>query len=92
MYIDSLWYRMLCASYGQEGGRLRVEKGDGSMWWQSIRNIREEVGQVDGGWLRDNISRKVGDGNSTLFWVDPWLDGMPLKDCFQRFYELTAIS
>ena len=74
-----LWYRVLCARYGQEGGRLCVERGEGLVWWKAMRNIRERVGLVDGEWLRDNISRKVGDGNSTLFWVDLWLDGMPLR-------------
>jgi hypothetical protein len=45
----SLWYRVLCARYGQEEGRLCVERGDGSMWWHTMRNIREGVGHVDGG-------------------------------------------
>jgi len=53
-----------------------------------MKNIRESVGQVDVEWLRDNISQKVDDKTSTLFWLDPWLDGMPLKDIFGRLYEL----
>ena len=85
---NSLWYRVLCVCYGQEGGRLCVDRGEGSMWWKTMRNIRKGVGHVDEGWLRDNISRKRGDGNSTLFWVDPWLDGMPQNDCFRRLYVL----
>jgi len=42
------------------------------------------VGQVDGGRLSDNISWKVDNGDFTLFWVDPWLDGMALKDSYRR--------
>jgi len=30
----------------------------------------------------------VGDRNSTLFWLDPWFDGMSLKDSYRRLYEL----
>jgi len=45
---------------------------------------------VDGGWLRDNISRKVMDGNSALILVDLRLDGMSLEDCFRRLYELAG--
>jgi hypothetical protein len=37
-----------------------------------MKNIREGVGQVDGGWLGDNISQQVGDGNSTRFSIDPF--------------------
>jgi len=33
-------------------------------------------------WLLDNITRQVGDGVSTLFLVDPWLDGKPLYKGF----------
>ena len=77
--LNSLWSTVLWARYGQDGGRLSVERGDGSVWWKTMRIIREEVGHVEGGWLRDNISRKMGDGNSTLFWVDLWLDRMPLN-------------
>jgi hypothetical protein len=65
-----------------------VERGDGSVWWHTIRSIREGVGQVDGGWLRDNISQRVGNGDFTLFWVDPWLDSMAPKDSYRRLYEL----
>jgi len=30
----------------------------------------------------DNICRKVGDGTTTLFWKDSWLDGPSLKVSF----------
>jgi hypothetical protein len=30
----------------------------------------------------------VGDGNSTIFWIDPWLEGQPLMVRFRRLYEL----
>lgn len=42
------FYRNI-ARYGQVEGRLCVERGDGSVWWQTMRNIREGVGHVDGG-------------------------------------------
>jgi len=37
-------------------------------------------------WVKE--IKKVGDENSTLFWIDPWLDGLPLKGSFRRLYEL----
>jgi len=45
---------------------------------------------LDGSWLKENISRKVGDGSSTLFWKDPWLDGMSLGVRFRRLFELAV--
>lgn len=45
----SLWYRVLCDKYGEEGGRLGVRGGGGSVWWHTVNNIREGVGLVNGG-------------------------------------------
>jgi hypothetical protein len=67
---------------------LCIGRGDGSVWWYIMDKIWEDVGQFDGGWLRDNISRKVRDMASTLFWIDPWLDGWPLKVSFRKLFEL----
>jgi len=32
------------------------------------------VGVGVGSWFVNNTVRKVGDGSSTLFWRDPWLE------------------
>jgi len=38
---------------------------------------------VGGGqWFDDNVGREVGDGAHTLFWWDPWIDGLVLKNSF----------
>jgi len=47
----SFWYRVLCAMYGKEGGRLRFGGGGGSVWWQQLNKIIEGVGLLGGGWL-----------------------------------------
>ena len=60
----------------------------GLVWWQTILDVKDGVGQVDSGWMLDNINCQVGDGVSTLFWVDPWLEGKPLCSLFPRLYEL----
>ena len=46
------------------------------------------VGEVDTGWLTDNIMCLVGDGESTLFWVDPLIEGKPLCEKYVRLFEL----
>lgn len=40
----SLWYRVLCARYGEEVGRLSLGVGRGYVLWQTVNNIR-------GGWI-----------------------------------------
>jgi hypothetical protein len=64
----------------------------GSVWWQIVLDVRDGVGQVDSRWMLDNINRQVGDGESTLFWVNPWQEGKPLCSLFSRLYELTKFK
>lgn len=40
-----------------------------------------------GGWFRENISKKMGDGMNTLFWTDSWVGGVPLAIRFRRLYD-----
>jgi len=32
------------------------------VWWQTILNVRDDVGQADTRWMLDNITHQVGDG------------------------------
>ena len=50
--------------------------------------MHEGVGLGAGSWLENNIGREVGDGSSTLFWRDQWLDGVPFNVRFRRLYQL----
>ncbi|GAU45305.1 hypothetical protein TSUD_300340 [Trifolium subterraneum] len=45
-------------------------------------------GLVEPRWMLDNIVRRVGDGCSTMFWLDPWVDERPLAGSFSRLYVL----
>ncbi|GAU37198.1 hypothetical protein TSUD_30630 [Trifolium subterraneum] len=85
---ESLWCRLLKAKYGTIGGRLRYGEGVGSPWWQAVNQVRLGVGLLDSNWLLDNIVRKVGDGRSTCFWLDPWLEEESLVRTFRRLYYL----
>jgi len=46
---------------------VRFGRGDGSIWWRTLNQIRSGAGLADTRWLEDNIIRKVGDGRLTLF-------------------------
>lgn len=43
-----------------------------------------------GRWFDDNLGREIGDGTKTLFWWDPWIDGMILKHSFSRLFDLAV--
>jgi len=46
---DDLWYRVLKARYGEEGGRLIEGGRDCSMWWRIMHSIRAGGGGGGGG-------------------------------------------
>ena len=69
---EGLWYRVLKARYGEEGGRLKEGGRLGSSWWRMLCNVRGGVGEGVGNWFEGNIRRVVGDGNNALFWFNHW--------------------
>ncbi|MCH91367.1 receptor-like kinase, partial [Trifolium medium] len=77
-----LWFRVLAARYGMEGGR------NGSSWWREIVKIRDGVGGLEGSWFEECVSKTVGDGVDTYFWIETWLGGIPLSVRFRRLFDL----
>jgi len=53
-----------------------------------VARIRDGVGEEGESWFSERVSRKVGDGASTLFWRDRWLGETPLCQRFSRLFEL----
>ena len=86
---DGLWYRVLKARYGEEGGRLKEGGGDSSVWWRMICGIRNSAGLGVGSWFEDNVRRVVGGGTGTYFWLDNWVGETPLRVQFPRLFELS---
>ncbi|RHN73277.1 putative reverse transcriptase domain-containing protein [Medicago truncatula] len=80
------WYRVLVARYGEVCGRLEVGGRSCSSWWREVGRIRDGDGDVRGGWFHYCVTRKVEDGNDTLFWFDTWLGSVPL--CWQYLFSL----
>lgn len=67
---EGLWYRVLKARYEEEGGILKEEGRDCSLWWRMLSRIRGGVGLGDGSWFDNNVRRVVGGGDTTYFWTD----------------------
>lgn len=80
-----LWFRLLAARYGLVGGRLQVGGRERSVWWRTIVNIRDGDGLVSSSWFPDNLRLNVGNGASSLFWLDGWVGAVPLNVRFRRF-------
>ena len=89
---EGLWYRVLVACYGQEGGMVREGGRCSSTWWRDVASIRDRGGGVGGGWFKDNVFKKVGNGMDTYFWTDPWIGGIPLAVRFSRLFELSVVK
>ncbi|CAJ2670867.1 unnamed protein product [Trifolium pratense] len=85
---EGLWFRVLAARYGFEEGRLCEGGQRGSVWWREIARIREGEGELGGRWFREHVVKRVGDGSDTLFWTDPWLDEISLRERFGRLFAL----
>lgn len=80
--LDKWVWRMLEEIRGTSGIMcfMQIMEGEGSyggcsVWLQHLHHIKMGGGLLDDRWLSDNIIRWVGDGASTLFWKDTWLNG-----------------
>jgi len=80
---ESLWFKVLSARYGEEGGHLREGGRMTSTWWRDIDALRREER------FRDHVRRSVGDGKNTFFWSEVWLGSVSLHHRFGRLYELS---
>jgi len=85
---EGLWYRVLKARYGEEGGHLREGGSESSIWWRTVVGIREGVGLGVRSWFDDNVRQVVGGGGTTYFWTDNWVGGVPLRVRFPRLFAL----
>ncbi|KAE8791713.1 Heparanase-like protein 2 [Hordeum vulgare] len=75
-----LWLQLIEAKYLQGRPLFACSLMTGSQFWKSIQGIKDEI--------RLAIRFSVGNGAGTQFWLDPWLDGEPLR---LRFPRLSAI-
>ena len=48
------------------------------------------MGENDGGWFVERVSKVLGDGKNTYFWLDRWVGEVPLCRRFARLFDLTT--
>ncbi|XP_019418409.1 PREDICTED: uncharacterized protein LOC109329191 [Lupinus angustifolius] len=91
---ESLWVKVLRSIYGVEavvrGGLVDVECfKKGSSWWRDLGCLCNRDNGFNKGWFNEGVRRRVGSGQSTLFWRDIWVGGECLKNCFERLFQVT---
>ncbi|GAU36466.1 hypothetical protein TSUD_166320 [Trifolium subterraneum] len=88
-----LWRDILLARYGSLfpspylGGRPNDFTGV-SLWWKDVSLLGDSTVTCSD-WFSDGMIRRVGNGRETAFWFDPWLGSVPLKNRFQRLFQVS---
>ena len=59
---------------------MACERKEGSQFWRSIQSIKHEI--------RLGATSNVGDGRSTLFWLDSWCGRRPLRDEVPELFNI----
>jgi hypothetical protein len=80
-----LWCKVLKAKYGSRDGQVVSGVNKASSWWKYLISIMDGSAVGEESWCGDKIKKKVGNGESCLFWKDAWLEGGSLKSRYGRF-------
>ncbi|MFS7953394.1 putative reverse transcriptase zinc-binding domain-containing protein [Helianthus anomalus] len=87
-----MWVKVVDAihSGGSGWSFLPVRKALGGVW----NNIAMVINKPFAGSsrLRDYFRGSVGRGDSILFWLDPWLMEVPLKEAFRKLFALEIVK
>ncbi|GKB76698.1 RNA-directed DNA polymerase, eukaryota [Tanacetum coccineum] len=80
----SLWFRVIQALYGSSLETHQVHMT--SLWCSILRELNVLV--LKGFDLLAHCKKRIGDGNNTSFWRDPWVGDQPLRLMFPRLFVL----
>ncbi|GKE57328.1 hypothetical protein Tco_1496513 [Tanacetum coccineum] len=88
---DALWVWVVKAIHGFHGSLDRIPPSSkSSTWIECVKGmIQLNNNGVD---LMSFVSKRVGDGDKTMFWLDPWLDGKLLKNDYPRVFALEEMK
>ncbi|GJW58738.1 hypothetical protein Tco_0105469 [Tanacetum coccineum] len=83
-----LWVRVIKSIYGNQGGFDRDNpRVFGPQPWARILSLISRL-KAKNVVRQDTLQRKIGDGTSTKFWHDCWLNGITLANQYTRLYSL----
>ncbi|XP_071727953.1 uncharacterized protein [Rutidosis leptorrhynchoides] len=83
---NQLWRKVIQSIYGQRAAIDNVTGFRNNIWTNLIKSYlkSQHVNLLPS----NPIVSQVNNGNSTLFWIDNWLNGKPLKDQFNRLFHI----
>ncbi|PWA58382.1 tetratricopeptide repeat (TPR)-like superfamily protein [Artemisia annua] len=86
---NTLWCKVIRSIHGPQGGLhdaslIRSKSGP----WYRIAKLKEDLLNDYGINLPLIFKKKIGNGESTRFWLDNWLGGPTLKETFPHIFRL----
>ncbi|KAJ0466879.1 putative reverse transcriptase zinc-binding domain-containing protein [Helianthus annuus] len=84
----NLWVKVISAIH-QDRRRLDflpVKSSLGGVWGKIAKLALTPI--LAGGSSMDLMRGRVGNGSDMMFWLDPWLCNVPLKDCYPNLFRL----
>ena len=75
-----MWLQLIESKYLQGQPLLACSHLPRSQFWKSVQAIKDEI--------RLGLRFSVGNGSGTQFWLDPWLEGKPLRLRFPRLFAI----
>ncbi|GJZ50150.1 RNA-directed DNA polymerase, eukaryota [Tanacetum coccineum] len=82
----SLWFRVIQAVYGSSLETHQVHMT--SLWCSILRELNVLV--LKGFDLLAHCKKRIGDGNNTSFWRDPWVGDQPLRLMFPHRFAVVS--
>lgn len=79
---DQLWCKVLIAEYGDGQAKKK------SIWLTGL--LKSCVGYEANFRFENEISRRVGEGDDTLFWREDWLGHGNFCDVFGALFQVSA--
>jgi hypothetical protein len=86
-----VWREIIFARYGamfpaphlggRPSGLMR-----GSSWWKDVSLLGTHM-ESHSDWFSRGVTKRIGNGNLTSFWFDPWSDDAPLRFRYQALYQ-----
>ncbi|KAJ9678521.1 hypothetical protein PVL29_020644 [Vitis rotundifolia] len=82
---DNLWKQVIKVKYGQEDFGWRPKKANGAVGVGVWKEIWKESD-----WCWNNMTFRVGKGNTIRFWTDVWCLESALSQCFPHLFGMTV--
>ncbi|WJX66076.1 hypothetical protein P8452_50669 [Trifolium repens] len=87
---DEVWKEVAISRYGRDVvGKKTLGENDvtslASAWWRDVCLL-----EGDSRWFSTAVGRKVGCGDTTLFWDDQWTGTQTLRQRFPRLFGIST--